>query len=256
MLRNFIHIVFIFIVIFNLINCVSLNKYKEQLKEIERLDYRVYKLEKFLPNIEDLKKKKRKETVIKTILKHTSNSELKEGLGILENEKEEKQKEIEKIKGSKGSLGINREEKITKMEQDIDRIIDEEYEAIKKDYKIIIIDFVELKNVKILEKKVEILKKLRPEFARLCRSNKTIIIYGFGCYLGNKKGIKNISNLRAKAIANWITKSTDCRDINIRYDGLGIYLTKEDIKPFNKKGKELNRILAESRHAEIFIPKR
>lgn len=264
MIVRLMRMVFILAVILNFISCISTKQFNEKIQElngeikllnqeIRRLDFRVYTQEQRNPTLEDIKKKKRKEKVVDTVKRHTHDPNLKNKLDEFEKNKQKKTEEIKKVSKEPD---IDQKKKMLKVQQEIDNIIDKSYQSIMKMYKIEKIDFLDINNVEIPEKGKEILRNLIHEFTNICYSNETIIIYGFGCYIGPERKTIDISSSRAKNIADWITKNTKCTHTDIRHEGLGIYLRRDDVKSYVKSERQLKKILSDSRHAEIFIPKR
>lgn len=264
MIVKFKHLVFLSVFTLTLISCISSTKFNERMqevngeiqklnKEIRRLDFRIYKQEKLTQTLESLKKKKKREKVVKSIINHTPHSTMKGELEKLEKSKEGKEVEISEI--SKGA-DIDQEEKILKLQHEIDKIINEEYRIIEKEYEIKKVDFVTIDRTTIPEEEKKALKELTNDLINLCNSNKTIIIYGYGCFIGSEKKTMNISSLRAQIIADWITNNTNCLNTNIRHEGLGIYIKRDEVKPYVKSERQLRKILSASRHVEIFLPKK
>ncbi|MCK5057645.1 MAG: hypothetical protein KAT34_13370 [Candidatus Aminicenantes bacterium] len=147
--------------------------------------------------------------------------------------------------------------KSREIKQAIKRIYDisrQKYEIIQSEYDIIDIDFKDFNGIYIPRQEKEKLEKIKQRLNNICGLKNRIIIYGFGCFKGNKNQIRNVSTQRAKSVHDWIMKNTKCPRSPklVFYKGLGIYIIEEDIKNFSDKSKE--DLVSRSRCAKIFLP--
>jgi len=234
-------------------DCTSLKKIKELEKRLLTLDYKVERLEEIKDQFsKKIDNNKRKAIADKT-RKNTDDGQLKSQLS--EHEKRIEKLEYEKGETKKQPKHIDRDIKIFEIQRKIEKLIDEENLLIQRKYNIHRVDFKDINIVDISIDAVKLLESIIGEIILACKSNKKILIFGFSCDIGLEKKIKVISEMRAKNVASWIKSNAKCSSKNLIYEGIGIYLQKEEIVNIAVSNKELDELRSNSRHVEIFIPK-
>jgi hypothetical protein len=157
-------------------------------------------------------------------------------------------KKSKKLKKTKADPHGTQKKEILKLIKAIDRVIEKKYQIFK-------INFEELNCVKLPKEGINTLEKIKKDFNDLCNSRRKIIIYGFSCFIGPQNKIKEVSYQRAKSVKDWFIKNLECPNYpDIRYKGLGIFFTHEEIKEFPRPLQE--HLLGKSRHAKIFLPRK
>jgi outer membrane protein OmpA-like peptidoglycan-associated protein len=161
--------------------------------------------------------------------------------------------EAESLKARESELGDLERNRYAAVRELIDRTVKKREDEIDTAYRGHTVQFKDLDNFIIPAEALQELEAMRSEIRGVCRSQRTIVIVGFGCSMGKVAITQYVSELRADSVATWLQEKAGCKEGQIRDQGLGVEISKQNLATVDPA--EVEPLLERSRHALLLLPR-